>query len=266
MKRLIAILLMVMVFLTGCSNLGLTPPPKIEDQVQDILWVGDDQILTGPLDMQTILLLEIGGITELRQMKRIVSPRFTLTSVFDESEFLKNIDIEKVDLVIIQAFGINRDFTDQEFMINAKSWLDYFQIHQKQVLIFYPWFSKVEAESEKVRLDRLIHQLVWEEGLTLIPVGPTWQTTIKKNPEINLFGKDGIHPSAEGVYLSACVFFASFTGESPVDLPVSTSVGFDAPDEIVKLDGEIVYLLQKYTWETINDYLQKEEFNVIIKE
>jgi hypothetical protein len=87
----------------------------------------------------------------------------------------------------------------------------------------------------------------------------------EQRPGLRLHASDGIHPSAAGVYLSACVFYASITGESPMDNPVYTSKGFDHPEVIIKLDGDTVQFLQRIAWETVNEYLQKDEFQVIIK-
>jgi hypothetical protein len=170
-----------------------------------------------------------------------------------------------MDVVIIQAFGVQRDFSDEEFKKNAKTWVDFFKKQGIQVVVFYPWGSAVDAITEKERLDRMVHQLGWQEDLAIVPVGPAWQAALNSRPDLKLYANDGIHPSALGVYLSACVLYASITGESPLDNPVYTSIGFDAPDEIVKLDGDTIQFLQTIAWETVNDYLQKDEFRVIIK-
>ncbi len=54
------IVLIITIFLSGCSNLDLSPTP-VDDGFEHFLWVGDDQLQTGPLDMQTLLLLELAG-------------------------------------------------------------------------------------------------------------------------------------------------------------------------------------------------------------
>jgi hypothetical protein len=198
-------------------------------------------------------------------MHRAISPRFTLVSSFNQDEFLQSTDLQITDLVIIQAFGVQREFSDDEFEKNAKTWVDFFKKQGIQVAVFYPWGSAVDSVNEKERLDRMIHQLGWQEELTIVPVGPAWQAALKIRPDLKLYASDGIHPSALGVYLSSCVLYASITGESPLDNPVYTSIGFDDPEEIVKLDGDTIQFLQSIAWETVNDYLQKDEFRVIIK-
>lgn len=251
--------------LSACNNF-YPVAEKVEDGYKDVLWVGDDLLLTGPLDMQTLLLLELAGNEQSFRMRRVIDPRFTLTTRFDPSLFLESVDMEELDVVIIQAFGIQRNFSDEDYEENALSWVNFFQSNNKEVLIFYPWHTIVDTEFEKQRLDELIHLIVWQENLVLIPVGPVWQTVEKEVPALQLHAKDGIHASAIGVYLSACVFYTSLTGDSAINNPVYTSIGYDEPEEIIKLDNATLQYLQKVAWETINDYLDKDEFRVIIKE
>lgn len=46
-----------------------------------------------------------------------------------------------------------------------------------------------------------------ETGGLLAPVGEAWRKTISTHPEIKLFQIDGEHPTPEGTYLAACVFY-----------------------------------------------------------
>ncbi len=252
-------------FLTACNPFP-TSTPVADNGVVDILWVGDDQVLTGPLDMQTLLLLELGGVTTSIQMDRSINPRNTLTSPVNEIDFLQSHDLANQDIIIIQGFGIQRDFSLNEFEENAKSWDQALQTLDKEVVLFYPWFTSVDSEITKMTYDELVHKIAWQQDLTLVPVGPAWEAAQETRPDIALYAKDGIHPSALGVYLTACVFYASLSGESPIDNPVYTSIGYDAPEEIKKLDGDTIAFLQAIAWKTINEYLEKGEFRVIINE
>ena len=54
-----------------------------------------------------------------------------------------------------------------------------------------------------------------EIGAFVAPVGVAWQRALEGHPELELWQRDGIHPSPEGTYLAACVFYASLLGQSP---------------------------------------------------
>jgi hypothetical protein len=251
--------------LVACNPISPTAI-AMDNGVEDILWVGNDQILTGPLDMQTLLLLEVAGTEQAFKMERAINPRYTLSSDIDGTDLNPFSDLSDQDILIIQAFDIQRGFSETTFEESATSWIEVFQAQEKNAVVFYPWFTKVDVEADKENLDEMIHKFVWQQNLTLVPVGPAWEAAMQARPDIQLYASDGIHPSALGVYLTACVFYASLTGESPLENPVYTAIGYDSPQEIVKLDGDTIEFLQWIAWETINDYLQKDEFRVIIKE
>lgn len=47
-------------------------------------------------------------------------------------------------------------------------------------------------------------------GAVLVPVGPAWLRAKRAGHLDGLFAKDGSHPAGNGVYLGACVFYATF--------------------------------------------------------
>lgn len=56
-------------------------------------------------------------------------------------------------------------------------------------------------------------------GATIVPVGPAWHRARSLRPGLELYDQDQSHPSPLGTYLTACVFYGVFTGQSPVGLP-----------------------------------------------
>jgi len=68
-----------------------------------------------------------------------------------------------------------------------------------------------------------------ELEMLIAPVGIAWQSAIEREPNLNLWQMDGIHPNREGTYLSALVFYALIFQESPArliysaDLPEGTA-------------------------------------------
>lgn len=56
------------------------------------------------------------------------------------------------------------------------------------------------------------------------PVGVAWKQVRDTQPQINLYDPDGSHPSAEGTYLAACVFYCTLFQESCVDATFNSSL------------------------------------------
>jgi hypothetical protein len=57
-----------------------------------------------------------------------------------------------------------------------------------------------------------------ELNIKLAPVGVAWAEAQRQNPQVELWQEDGSHPSLQGTYLAACVFYAVIFRESPEGL------------------------------------------------
>lgn len=91
---------------------------------------------------------------------------------------------------------------------------------------FDPLMQETISEAYKALSDKV--------GATLVPVGLAWEKARTLRPDLILFDPDGSHPSTVGTYLTACVFYAVLTGETPIGLP-SRLISKDK-------DGEKLYL------------------------
>jgi hypothetical protein len=65
------------------------------------------------------------------------------------------------------------------------------------------------------RLTAAYRDLAVRTSAVLAPVGTAWAAVRLAHPEIELYAGDGIHPSPQGTYLAACVFYARLFGKSP---------------------------------------------------
>ena len=57
-----------------------------------------------------------------------------------------------------------------------------------------------------------------ELDVRLALVGLVWFCALQANPNLQLWQEDGSHPSEQGTYLAACVFYVTLFKESPVGL------------------------------------------------
>ncbi len=80
-------------------------------------------------------------------------------------------------------------------------------------------------------------------GIMVIPVGLAFERALQMNPEAVLHNEDRIHPSLEGTYLAAAVFYAALYRKSPLELD------YDAG-----LDKNTARLLRQAAWETVEGY------------
>ncbi len=80
----------------------------------------------------------------------------------------------------------------------------------------------------------------------VVPVGLAFARANWSNPAMELYAKDGKHPSRLGTYLAACVFFATFYEKSPVG--ASYTAG---------LSARKVKFAQTIAWEIVQEYFEK---------
>jgi hypothetical protein len=85
--------------------------------------------------------------------------------------------------------------------------------------VFYLTWTKKAVPEDQAALTAAYMRATRETKSIVAPAGIAWAEVEKNDPSINLFYKDGSHPSPAGTYLNACVFYATLFGRSPVGLP-----------------------------------------------
>ena len=73
-------------------------------------------------------------------------------------------------------------------------------------------------ESMQIQINNGYLGIAQELNASVAPVGSAWLAAVKQHPELALWQEDGSHPSDQGTYLAACVFYAVIFQESPEGL------------------------------------------------
>lgn len=98
------------------------------------------------------------------------------------------------------------------------------------------------------------------------PVGEVWKHVRSSYSGINLYDPDNQHPSLEGSYLSACTFFASVFGESPLNNAISVKITPETR-QIIEMNASQVVLNNLNQWRFIpRGRKLKPGFDTIIKD
>ena len=72
----------------------------------------------------------------------------------------------------------------------------------------------------------------------LAPVGLAWSAALRDQSDIDLWKRDGRHPTKAGSYLAACVFYRELTGRDP--LGSDYTAGLDDARFLQLLAGDVV--------------------------
>lgn len=89
---------------------------------------------------------------------------------------------------------------------------------RSKTVLYETWSDKGKPD-EQPGLTNAYARAASQTRALLIPAGQAYAICSREHSEINLFDADGHHPSKEGTYLVACVFYAKLFGRTPVGLP-----------------------------------------------
>jgi hypothetical protein len=98
------------------------------------------------------------------------------------------------------------------------------------------------------------------------PVGEAWRAALTENPNISLHSSDQSHPSYEGSYLAACVFYAVLWNESPIGIYHSAKIDNEEAEFLQSIANDVVFNnLEKWNLkpENIIENIEKKNYNII---
>ena len=79
-----------------------------------------------------------------------------------------------------------------------------------------------------------------ELGVPVAPVGSAWEQVRQQSPAIDLWQSDGSHPTVDGTYLAACVFYAAIFNESPQGLSYTAQIPADTAKALQSIAASVV--------------------------
>ena len=89
----------------------------------------------------------------------------------------------------------------------------------------YPPICTYEGMQD--RLTESYTEMAQNNESLLAPIGIAWKNIREQHPEINLYSSDGSHPSIQGSYLAACVFYAILFDDSATNNYTSTNLNIN---------------------------------------
>lgn len=164
---------------------------------------------------------------------------------------LEKIEQQNWDFVVLQEQSVISSIADQcnEHMYPAARLLDG-KIREggADTILFMTWAYRDglpraghrDFDDMQAQLHVGYMEIADELGAMVAPVGMVWQNGIVQDPQLGLWQTDGLHPSIEGSYLAACVFYAVIYQQSPEGLMYKA-----------ELSAEMAQFLQAIAAETV---------------
>ncbi len=142
---------------------------------------------------------------------------------------LRALFTEKWDYVVLQEHSTlgfstwNGELNINDpayFLQGARLLAQRAKLSNAKVILFSTWGRKAHPEFQPF-LDYAYASAGRELNATVAPVGQAWASIREQQPGIDLFDRDGTHPSPRGSYLSACVLVRTMFGHPCTGLPIT---------------------------------------------
>jgi hypothetical protein len=191
--------------------------PKLQ-----ILFVGNSFVFQN--DMPDILEGMLGAAGVSAEIDIATIPGGSLKQHAKTRRTIKKIQSQNWDYVILQEQSVIPSIKRyrEGQMFPAVRTLS--QMHNGSTMLFMTWGRRQGMKSSGFNRYRDMQDALTKgyieaarrEHLSVAPVGEAFRVVLKQKPFYPLWSDDGSHPSYQGSYLSACVFFQMITQQSPV--------------------------------------------------
>ena len=166
---------------------------------------------------------------QCRVETRMVAPGGkTLKDHWDSAASRAALNSEAWDFVVLQdqsTLGINFYFegqtrvtSDELFRPYAELWANEIRKHHATPVFYLTWARKA-TPVDQAALNYAYVSAAKKTRSLVAPAGLGWARVRQTDPGIDLYYRDGAHPSPAGSYLAACAIYAAIFGKSPVNLP-----------------------------------------------
>jgi hypothetical protein len=170
------------------------------------------------------------------EVKEIAKDGFTLSRHFNGGETLEVIRNGNWDYVVLQEQSVRPITNPKVFYEYIDKFNKEIKIAGAQTILFMTWAKEEQPETIEVISDTYL--AAGEKNKTIVvPVGLAWETCRKEYPQIGLYDSDGSHPSLEGSYLTACVFYSVLTKQKP-------------QKQLANINEKTTTTLQNIAWKT----------------
>ena len=216
-----------------------------------ILFIGNSHTFFNDLPYMFKYLCENGPLQLSVDVVMIAHGGKSLEFHKNEPEVRFNIRYGGYDYVVLQQAA--HPFPDKDLLLrDGKELCKQIFAAGSTPVLYMTWAEKAMPQNQRAMEDAYT-ELAQEVNGILCPVGLAWEKVIAADPGVELFDLDCEHASFAGHYLTACVFYATLTGKSPVGLPYSVNYR----DEVLgRVSIEQGQLFQNIAGEFINRELK----------
>lgn len=202
--------------LTACLANPVSSPEIPTSGGRRVLFVGNSLTYTWDLPRTIADLAASVGETPLVYMT-VASPNFALEDHW-ATGIAGAIEAHDWDLVVMQQGPSSLPANAENLRVWTIRLDSVAAAHGARSALYQVWPSDMYFGSFGAVRESYRNAAIAVDGM-FIPAGQAWLTAWEADASFALYGYDGFHPSAVGVYLNALVHFEMIYGRPATDLP-----------------------------------------------
>lgn len=220
------------ILIISCLSLILTSCGISDQPSKRVLFIGNSYTQVNDLPTTFAKLADSGGHRVDAQM--VAPGGETLAQHAASSDTIDKINSSKWDYVVLQEqsqIPSVKQSRDDQMYPAARTLVQKIRDDGAMPIFFSTWAHSngypengLTYEGMQYEIDVAYLGIAQELNAPVAPVGDAWFTTNRQHPEIALWQADGSHPTEQGTYLAAAVFYAVIFRESPEGLSYTSSL------------------------------------------
>jgi hypothetical protein len=228
----------ILVLVASCASHGTAPSAAVPEPGH-ILFIGNSLTYVNDLPGIVQALADSAGATHL-VVETVAFPDFALVDHWNAGNALLEIRKGGWELVVLQQGPSSVEVNRDSLRMFVRRFGSVIATRGGRPALYSVWPTTDRRQDFARAIES--YQLATNDvsGL-LFPVASAWLAAWRRDPALQLYSPDGLHPSVAGSYLAALVMYARIAGRSPVGLPGTLRL---ASGHMIAIEPGIVRQLQ----------------------
>jgi len=238
-----AIRLLVLAGVLGCLGADSAAGPEVPTRDgRPILFIGNSLTYFNDLPLIVEALADsVPGLTPAERLAPTMAafPDYALEDHWANGTAVRAIDQGKWSVVVLQQGSSALE----ESRVNLRAWTRKFDERIRGAGARTALYAVWPLASRQFDFDRVNESYTLaatDVNGMLFPVGEAWRAAWRRDPNLQLYGPDGLHPSMRGSYIGALVIASIIVDRSPVGLAARLSLRNGAIVDIPPADAALM--------------------------
>ncbi len=222
--------LSTLMFILGCSkgendkSNPLNEKPKSEADVE-ILFIGNSHTYyNSGVPFHVGRFIEKDNLPNAPLIAESSFGGFSLADHMNNATTLEKINERDWEYIILQENTFVAANTDESTLEALTSFKEMVSQKSTKIYLFMTWEYKGEPEMYQP-IKKTYEDGAIAIGAEIVPVGQVWRNIVRDSiVNIELYNEDGYHPSPQGTFLAAAMFYAELFKKNPSDNPYQSGL------------------------------------------